>query len=566
MHSIEQRVKTRIMAQLITSLIYEKIVVYTMTHLKDNMHHVEIKGEHASYHFDVRVTESFDRLQLTSQIMKVGADGTESPTLNYAQLLRDVQYTFTKDTQKIEQFIGELIQTELKDCQALTYKLNHHKAVPKTFNALESYAMEGHTYHPSYKSRLGFTLEENLKYGPDFQPTIHLTWIAVPKHHIQQTISQSIVPEQLLQHQLGQETVDQFTDTLRQHVENVSDYVWIPVHPWQFDHMIANHFAEAWLNGDIIFLGKSREAYVPQQSIRTLSPVETDKYYIKVPLNITNTSTKRVLAPHTIENAANITDWLKHIQAHDPYLRDQLRTVFLGEVLGMSYDQQYLPEDKRTATYGALGVIWRENIYHYLEAGEEAIPFHALYSKDTVERPVIDGWIQRYGADNWMRQFINVAVRPLIHMLYTHGIALESHAQNMMLIHEKGWPTRVAIKDFHDGVRFKRALLSDIAKNPQLQDTPEAHQRINRNSFIETDDVQLVRDFVLDAFFFINIAQQILFMDEAYNLSESDQWHMVYDCIQDYLRAHPNLPLQQHFDLFERTIQVENYDTSTSRR
>ncbi|MCO4331881.1 staphyloferrin B biosynthesis protein SbnF [Staphylococcus hyicus] len=565
MHSIKQRVKTRIMAQLITSLIYEKIVVYTMTHLKGNMHHVEIKGEHASYHFDVRVTESFDRLQLTSQIMKVSADGSESLTLNYAQLLRDVQYTFTKDTQKIEQFIGELIQTELKDCQALTYKLNHYKAVPKTFNALESYAMEGHTYHPSYKSRLGFTLEENLKYGPDFQPTMHLTWIAVPKHHVQQTISQSIVPEQLLKQQLGQETMNRFTDTLRQHVENVSDYVWLPVHPWQFDHMIANHFAEAWLNDDIIFLGKSHEAYVPQQSIRTLSPVETDKYYIKVPLNITNTSTKRVLAPHTIENAANITDWLKHIQAHDSYLRDQLRTVFLGEVLGMSYNQRHLTEDKRTATYGALGVIWRENIYHYLEAGEEAIPFHALYSKDTVERPVIDGWIQRYGSDNWMRQFINVAVRPLIHMLYTHGIALESHAQNMMLIHEEGWPIRVAIKDFHDGVRFNRALLSDIAKNPQLQATPEAHQRINRNSFIETDDVQLVRDFVLDAFFFINIAQQILFMDEVYNLSESDQWHMVYECIQDYLRAHPDLPLQQHFDLFERTIQVEKLTTRRLR-
>lgn len=553
------------MSQLITSLIYEKIVVYTMTHLKGNMHHVEIKGEHASYHFDVRVTESFDRLQLTSQIMKVSADGSESLTLNYAQLLRDVRYTFTKDTQKIEQFIGELLQTELKDCQALTYKLNHHKDVPKTFNGLESYAMEGHTYHPSYKSRLGFTLEENLKYGPDFQPMMHLTWIAVPKHHVQQTISQSIVPEQLLKQQLGQETMNRFTDTLRQHVENVSDYVWLPVHPWQFDHMIANHFAEAWLNDDIIFLGKSHEAYVPQQSIRTLSPVETDKYYIKVPLNITNTSTKRVLAPHTIENAANITDWLKHIQTHDSYLRDQLRTVFLGEVLGMSYNQRHLTEDKRTATYGALGVIWRENIYHYLEAGEEAIPFHALYSKDTVERPVIDGWIQRYGSDNWMRQFINVAVRPLIHMLYTHGIALESHAQNMMLIHEEGWPIRVAIKDFHDGVRFNRALLSDIAKNPQLQATPEAHQRINRNSFIETDDVQLVRDFVLDAFFFINIAQQILFMEEAYNLSESDQWHMVYDCIQDYLRAHPNLPLQQHFDLFERTIQVEKLTTRRLR-
>ncbi|RIM81268.1 siderophore biosynthesis protein SbnF, partial [Staphylococcus xylosus] len=39
----------------------------------------------------------------------------------------------------------------------------------------------------------------------------------------------------------------------------------------------------------------------------------------------------------------------------------------------------------------------------------------------------------------------------------------------------------------------------------------------------------------------------------------------VYDCIQDYLRAHPNLPLQQHFDLFERTIQVEKLTTRRLR-
>ena len=34
----------------------------------------------------------------------------------------------------------------------------------------------------------------------------------------------------------------------------------------------------------------------------------------------------------------------------------------------------------------------------------------------------------------------------MIHMLYYHGIAFESHAQNMMLIHENGWPTRIALK------------------------------------------------------------------------------------------------------------------------
>ena len=87
-------------------------------------------------------------------------------------------------------------------------------------------------------------------------------------------------------------------------------------------------------NGTVIWLGESDELYHPQQSIRTMSPIDTTKYYLKVPISITNTSTKRVLAPHTIENAAQITDWLKQIQQQDTYLKDELKTAFLGEVLG----------------------------------------------------------------------------------------------------------------------------------------------------------------------------------------------------------------------------------------
>ena len=147
-------------------------------------------------------------------------------------------------------------------------------------------------------------------------------------------------------------------------------------------------------------------------------------------------------------------------------------------------------------------------------------------------------------------------------MLYYHGIALESHAQNMMLIHEDGWPTRVAIKDFHDGVRFKRGLLSTEAQNPQLKDTPEEHKKINRNSFIETEDVELVRDFTLDAFFFINISEIIMFFERHYNLSEHKQWMYVYDEIKQYRQTHPDLPNYEQFLIcFEKTIQVEKLTT-----
>lgn len=127
---------------------------------------------------------------------------------------------------------------------------------------------------------------------------------------------------------------------------------------------------------------------------------------------------------------------VKAYSAKDTYLSDDLKTVFLGEVLGQSYLNTQLSSYKQMEIYGALGVIWRENIYHMLNDEEEAIPFNALYASDKDDVPLIESWIKSYGAEAWMKQFLSVAVRPMIHMLYYHGIAFESHAQNMMLIHK----------------------------------------------------------------------------------------------------------------------------------
>ena len=157
----------------------------------------------------------------------------------------------------------------------------------------------------------------------------------------------------------------------------------------------------------------------------------------------------------------------------------------------------------------------------------DAIPFNALYASDKDGVPFIENWIKQYGSEAWTKQFLAVAIRPMIHMLYYHGIAFESHAQNMMLIHENGWPTRIALKDFHDGVRFKREHLGEAASHLTLKPMPEAHKKVNSNSFIETDDERLVRDFLHDAFFFINIAEIILFIEKQYGIDEKLQWKWV---------------------------------------
>jgi siderophore synthetase component len=126
------------------------------------------------------------------------------------------------------------------------------------------------------------------------------------------------------------------------------------------------------------------------------------------------------------------------------------------------------------------------------------------------------------------------------------------------LIHKDGKPERVALKDFHDGIRFSRRHLSDPEACPALNPVPAHHPKINRNSFIETDDPAVVRDFVHDAFFFINLAELCMFLEERFGLEEMAFWQTVAEVIREYERENPqHRERYEQFDLFADTIQVE---------
>src|SRR5262249_33642058 len=155
--------------------------------------------------------------------------------------------------------------------------------------------------------------------------------------------------------------------------------------------------------------------------------------------------------------------------------------------------------------YGALACIWRESVHLYVQAGEAAGPMTPAMHVDADGRPFVGPWGRGYGPQPRLKRLVEGAWPPGPHLLWEHGTALESHAQNMILLHEDGLPARVALKDFHDGVRFSKALLSGPA--PALTAPPVEHARVNPNSFLETDDADELRDFTFDALFFVNLAE-----------------------------------------------------------
>lgn len=184
--------------------------------------------------------------------------------------------------------------------------------------------------------------------------------------------------------------------------------------------------------------------------------------------------------PHTVQNAAPISDWLWQLVQDDELLPEEHKPIILREIAGVSVT----PPQQVQAQYGALACIWRESVYRYLSPGQSATPITALMQLDVDQRPVIDPWIGKHGVNEWVTALIERVYLPVMHMLWHHGTALESHAQNMLLVHEDGLPIKVALKDFHDGVRYSRALLANAAALPDLTDAPQAHARVNPNSFL----------------------------------------------------------------------------------
>lgn len=557
------QVRRRIFRQLIESLIYEGIVRPQAEpagdHLLFLLHGRDEAGQPVTYLCRGQRRFSFDRIRLGPEPVMRVAGGTAAEADSLGRFLLEIRSALGADGDRLVQLVGELEQTLLKDTLA-QYRWQQEGRLLRTgtYDDLESGLTGGHPYHPSYKSRIGFDYLDNAAFGPEFAPGIQPLWLAAHREWTRHSAAAGLDVAAFLRQELGAAAHARFTSRIRARGLDPGDYLLLPVHPWQWRERLVPAFFQDLRDGRLLLLGPAEDTYRPQQSIRTLANATApEKSSLKLALSIVNTSTSRILAPHTVENAPLISDWLKGIAGSDPFLRDELRPVLLGEVLGVAYARPQ-PEPLQPATNGVLACIWRESLHRFLAAEESAVPFTALSSLDLDGRPFIDPWVQAEGVERWTRRLLEVSILPVVHLLCAHGIALEAHAQNMVLIHRQGIPRRLALKDFHDGIRFAPAHLAAPERRPPLRATPAAHARVNRNSYIETDSVADVRDFMHDAFFFINLGELALFLADHYGLDERRFWSLARTVISAYQARFPHLQERfALFDLFAPTIQVE---------
>lgn len=542
----------RVLRQLLEALLFEEALPHCVWRGETLTIPGCAAGDTAvSYQCQAQRSFSFGRVRITAPLLRQADDGTEEAS-DPALFLAEIAPWLIADETRLGQFAAELLATQIKDAQTL-HARGDRILRGSDYDTVEARLTDSHPYHPSYKSRLGFTLDDNGAYAPEMTSEVMPLLLAARRDRSRCSVSATIDREHAARTLLGDTDWQRFRDKLSQCGVRPEDYLPLPVHPWQWEEVIFPAFHQALARGELLLIGPLTQRYLPQQSIRTLGNLDDrNGLSLKLAMSLVNTSTSRVLAPHTVQNAAVISDWLQALVEQSFWPTPMARPVLLREVAGVSFTALAPAHGQ----YGALACIWRESVHRHVQPGEAAVPMTALMHVDADGRPFVDAWVRRHGPEPWLKRLVERAWLPVLHLLWEHGTALESHAQNMILLHEDGLPARVALKDFHDGVRFSKALLSGSA--PALIAPPAEHARVNPNSFLETDDADELRDFTFDALFFVNMAELAWLFQRFYDVKETRFWEIVRDVLRSYQSRHPERAARYRlFDCFAEQVSIE---------
>ena len=98
---------------------------------------------------------------------------------------------------------------------------------------MESAITEGHLYHPSFKARTGFSLQDHIQYGPEAANAFQLKWLAIQSQSVDSSFPLADIDFWIKE--IGVEPFSVLTKRLEDAGKNWLAYSLVPIHPWQVD-------------------------------------------------------------------------------------------------------------------------------------------------------------------------------------------------------------------------------------------------------------------------------------------------------------------------------------------
>jgi siderophore synthetase component len=494
-------------------------------------------------------TESPDRLTSTGRTGSPDADHHPSGRLPLDALafFTELRTTLSLSDRVLPVYLEEITAT----LASLAFKFAAQDRAPEAaraaelsragFQAVEAAMTEGHPCFVANSGRLGFGAHDLLAYAPEAAAPVRLTWLAARRDRARFSAGAGLAYDTFIAGELDRATRDRFDAVLRRRGLDPADYLLLPAHPWQWEHRLAVTFAGEVAEQRLVHLGPGDDAYLAQQSVRTLFNADhPERHYVKTALSVLNMGFLRGLSAAYMEATPAVNDWLAGLIAADPTLT-AARFSIIRERAAVGY--HHLPYEAATGKGSPyrkmLAALWRESPVPGLEPGRSLATMASLLHLDAEGRSFAAALIARSGRPpaRWLRRYLDAYLVPVLHSLFAYDLAYMPHGENVILVlAEDGAVERVVFKDIAEEI----AVMDPAAPLPPQVD------RI-RAAVPEDERVLAVFTDVFDCF--LRFLGAILHSGKV--LDQTVFWRTVAACVTDYQRAHPGLAAKfRRYDLF----------------
>lgn len=394
--------------------------------------------------------------------------------------------------------------------------------------------LRGHPWLIMSKGRMGFGYDDYLSAAPELSPEVKVLWLAVHRDLAEYRSTEDWSACGLYQHEFDANELQQFINILQEKNLDPQNYFLIPLHAWQWHQWLVPTYANEIVDQKIIELNISQDSYVPMQSIRTLCNTSNlQRHYIKLPVSIFNTAVYRGLPSKRNLAAPAVTAWLKRIHQQDQDLQNT-GVIFLGEVATLTIHQPCFDRiDGAPYQFKELfGCLWRESVDRYVDPSHQVLSQAALLHRDISGQSILSVLIQASGLSplDWLAQFAQVSMSPLLLCLYRYGLAFSPHGENTMLVHENGVPKAMVLKDFIDDINLVDEDFPELAQLPSEADLLLRHEATDLSHFIFTGLFMVHYRYICN-----------VFLQDYPEYSELDFWQTISNTIVEFNQKHPEL-------------------------
>ncbi|MEM9694206.1 MAG: IucA/IucC family protein [Myxococcota bacterium] len=521
-----ERAQAWLVAKAIRELCHERLLRVRRLEDGEGVYELDTPGGDR-YRFRAR-SYGLHHLEIDARSLVLHRNGEAVP-LDVTRFVKSVRELLPIVEQELPGYFEELVATVASTTYRFAQRApTSRQLVDASFQEIEAAMYEGHPGFIANHGRIGFSALDHARYAG----------------------GEALPYDVLLGEELEEKQRLAFEAKLRAADLEPADYIFFPVHPWQWFNKISITLAADIACARLVCLGYGEDRYVAQQSIRTMyNQDRPERRYVKSALTILNMGFMRGLPHYYLGSAPAVAAWLERLLYADPYLEERGFRM-LSEVASVSFTNEPFEEWGPHNDYNKLiASLWRESPASVLRPSERAMTMAALLHRDRNGAPLVGELVRasKLTVEEWVGRYLRAYFEPILHCFYRYGIVFMPHGENVILALEEHAVTRIFMKDITEEV---------ATLDPDLP-LPDGLERL----FVEVPDEKQLLSVFIDVFdgFFRHL---VPLLDESLGLSERRFWRAVKTCATEYQAAFPALePRFERYDLF-----VEEFEFSCLNR